>query len=495
MSTTESSTSETPIWNAPVAIPKPHSRTREAETTCCAGVTCTKSLACIEIPLWIYDSRDGLGLFSQDPSGFGGGDYNLYRYTANSPLTHTDPSGLIAKQALSVVTNVAAYFTPIAAPAIHAIADGIRAGINDYSRTGSIGSAFSSGASMFASSYSYSGSGTSTNYAMPGSSAAANAGLNYSFSTAPAANLSSNFASSNTSYAASFLSAPPPVPVTGDWKQVSRGDLYAHMDLFPRLPGETVRSYLNNFQLSMSQSDQVRVIAASELQRTVDSGKMTRDEAFIRSQVLENAMKGKIEFTDDDHAYRNPKFWTDKSGPYTVRPGILPENAISDIFVSGCGTGCRKAADLSILQANIDYFRGTTNYTNAEGNRVPATADWRESKLEIFNNFIGGQKWPGQYMHPFYVDKYATPQQLARGGFNDSDFRPGDNVQFSNPDYVPGTNNFGAGGEGSNTFYVGEGMFIGFDGKIYENRSQVGEWGRRPFPAAWIGAIKVPGSR
>ena len=39
-----------------------------------------------------YDPQ--LGRFvSTDPTGFEGGDFNLYRYVANSPLTHTDPSG------------------------------------------------------------------------------------------------------------------------------------------------------------------------------------------------------------------------------------------------------------------------------------------------------------------------------------------------------------------------------------------------------------------
>lgn len=31
---------------------------------------------------------------SEDPLGFGGGDINLYAYTANSPTNFTDPSGL-----------------------------------------------------------------------------------------------------------------------------------------------------------------------------------------------------------------------------------------------------------------------------------------------------------------------------------------------------------------------------------------------------------------
>jgi RHS repeat-associated protein len=37
----------------------------------------------------------GLGRFmSEDPSGFGGGDANLYRYCANDPINRSDPSGL-----------------------------------------------------------------------------------------------------------------------------------------------------------------------------------------------------------------------------------------------------------------------------------------------------------------------------------------------------------------------------------------------------------------
>lgn len=34
---------------------------------------------------------------SEDPSGFGGGDSNLYRYAGNSPTNGTDPSGLWAE--------------------------------------------------------------------------------------------------------------------------------------------------------------------------------------------------------------------------------------------------------------------------------------------------------------------------------------------------------------------------------------------------------------
>ena len=94
MSTTVSSHPETSIWSAPSAPLKLHSRAREAETTCCAGVTFTKSLERIEIPQCIYESCDGLGLLSKDPIGFAAGDTNLYRMTGNHPNMATDPSGL-----------------------------------------------------------------------------------------------------------------------------------------------------------------------------------------------------------------------------------------------------------------------------------------------------------------------------------------------------------------------------------------------------------------
>ena len=98
MSTILSSYPETSIWSAPSAPLKLHSRAREAETTCCAGVTFTKSLERIEIPQWIEGSCVGLGLLSKDPIGFAAGDTNLYRMTGNHPNMATDPSGLEEKR-------------------------------------------------------------------------------------------------------------------------------------------------------------------------------------------------------------------------------------------------------------------------------------------------------------------------------------------------------------------------------------------------------------
>ena len=42
----------------------------------------------------MYDPSIGRWL-SEDPSGFDGGDPNLYRYVGNSPANATDPTGLI----------------------------------------------------------------------------------------------------------------------------------------------------------------------------------------------------------------------------------------------------------------------------------------------------------------------------------------------------------------------------------------------------------------
>jgi uncharacterized protein RhaS with RHS repeats len=41
----------------------------------------------------MYDPTIGRFL-SEDPSGFDGGDPNLYRYVGNDPVNHTDPNGL-----------------------------------------------------------------------------------------------------------------------------------------------------------------------------------------------------------------------------------------------------------------------------------------------------------------------------------------------------------------------------------------------------------------
>jgi hypothetical protein len=85
---------------------KPLSRAREGVRVGCAVENRRKSLHRIEIPLSIYESRIGLGSFSNDPTGYDGGDYNLYRYVANNPLTHTDPTGLYGQGLTQMASSV-----------------------------------------------------------------------------------------------------------------------------------------------------------------------------------------------------------------------------------------------------------------------------------------------------------------------------------------------------------------------------------------------------
>jgi RHS repeat-associated protein len=68
-----------------------------------------------------YDSLTGFTLFgareydaatgswtTRDPSGFGGGDYNIYRYVGNSPTNATDPTGEISFNLGRALTGAAA---------------------------------------------------------------------------------------------------------------------------------------------------------------------------------------------------------------------------------------------------------------------------------------------------------------------------------------------------------------------------------------------------
>ena len=75
-----------------------------------------------------YDAKTGEFL-SQDPSGFTGGDYNLYRYVGNNPLLYGDPTGLCR----SAITSGTSNYNTSALSSLYASL-GVPAGLsNNYS--------------------------------------------------------------------------------------------------------------------------------------------------------------------------------------------------------------------------------------------------------------------------------------------------------------------------------------------------------------------------
>lgn len=140
------------------------------------------------------------------------------------------------------------------------------------------------------------------------------------------------------------------------------------------------------------------------------------------------------------------------------------------------------------------------SYIDTVEQRLKNDPELRESLLEALDSYIGYDDAPK--CGAFYGDRLeATPQQEKNGGFPDSAFRPGDNVTFDNPFY----GQYGGHGlQGSNVFYAGNGVFVGYDGTIWNNREEIQShmqpWVRRrttpnQFPPATINRPELPRPR
>ena len=231
--------------------------------------------------------------------------------------------------------------------------------------------------------------------------------------------------------------------------------------------------------------------AIKELKGHVAAGKIDRDEAYFRLQILRRALQQRIGF-EEPASYRNSKYWTDtvdSEGQYTVRKGKKPHEAIDDIWKHGTKTrtGCRKATDLIVIEAYIDHLR----------NKYKNSPDELAKQLGYLDNYIGHSEVPKSGR--LYGRRLeATATEDANGGMPDSSFIPGDNVTFDNPFYdrFPGH-----GLQGSNVFYAGNGVYVGYDGKIWDDREAVqnhmGPWvpgSQRPeeFPASSANCPAIP---
>ena len=81
--------------------------------------------------LYYYGARyydPALGRFiSRDPSRYAGG-FNLYGYCGNSPVDATDPSGLISREGLAEIADIASSMNSANRPALEAIRSALRTG-------------------------------------------------------------------------------------------------------------------------------------------------------------------------------------------------------------------------------------------------------------------------------------------------------------------------------------------------------------------------------
>ncbi len=205
--------------------------------------------------------------------------------------------------------------------------------------------------------------------------------------------------------------------------------------------------------------------AIKELKNLVAAGKITTNDAYLRYRILVNALAGKLEFESNPKGpWRNPDYWTDKvdaEGAYTVRDDVTPRDAIKDIWRSGARTGCRKATDLIVIKSYIDHVE-----INYEDDRKE-----RDKRLARLDKYIGHDV-PPKSASLYGPPKFATNSENEMGGIPEINLIPGDNVHFDNPFFAA---NPEPGLQGSNTFYAGNGVYVGYDGKIWDSREDVQE--------------------
>jgi RHS repeat-associated protein len=81
---------------------------------CTTDASCGTGGKCVSTPMYHLRARyyaPSLGRFiSEDPLGFGGGDYNLFAYVRNNPIMLRDPTGLLSRGCASNVGCQATWF-------------------------------------------------------------------------------------------------------------------------------------------------------------------------------------------------------------------------------------------------------------------------------------------------------------------------------------------------------------------------------------------------
>lgn len=197
-------------------------------------------------------------------------------------------------------------------------------------------------------------------------------------------------------------------------------------------------------------------------------------EQELRLRILDAALAGMVMSPDDaSPEARNPKHWTLANGVYVVAPESTASEAISDLWlvhehdnVPVPRIWCYKYASLTIAKGYIQYFRDTNNAAGVAA--IDALIDHKEFPRGLPNKGNG-----------LFWTRHSGGDNLL----------PGDQVWFENPYYDRGkevirreayqqaiddgktadeataaaaetTAAYAVGEEGSNIFYLGDGMFV-----------------------------------
>jgi len=172
-------------------------------------------------------------------------------------------------------------------------------------------------------------------------------------------------------------------------------------------------------------------------------------EIRLRLLIIQNVFDGKVGGIGE---VRNPDFWIDQDNKFVVKPGKLATDAITDMWSYKLGqTFCLKYSALIMQKAYIDFAKQAQQAGNPRG----------QKGLDAMNKVIPEGLLAGTGGKGVFYDETEEngPTSYSRP------LLPGDQLQFDNPYYhdmpAHGNNkNPASGEEGSNVFYVGDGIVI-----------------------------------
>ena len=168
---------------------------------------------------------------------------------------------------------------------------------------------------------------------------------------------------------------------------------------------------------------------------------------------------------------RNPEYWEERGddGPFIPKHGKFPTDAIKDIWhFPGGRVYCQKYSALILIKGYIDLAEEAKAAGHASGARV----------LGALNTLFMGKQIPNELPHAGEGIFFTRLTKNTGPGFAPSELLPGDQVWFKNPYYhsmsptTPGGDPPSAGEEGSNVFYIGDGMVVSIYSKQVKSIAQ-----------------------